>query len=117
MTASDAAVIFFIFSVATVSADKLDVNSTTVQHTVLAVHSGNQRVDALLVALAGVNLSLGTPVKTQVERLAVAMGDLESLANEVQERASVMQSQQKFFLTSFVIFHCLLMKLRNITYL
>ena len=93
MTASDAAVVLFIFSVATVSADKLDVNSTTVQHTVLAVHSGNQRVDALLVALAGVNLSLGTPVKTQVERLAVAMGDLESLANEVQERSSVMQSQ------------------------
>jgi hypothetical protein len=93
MTASDAAVVLFIFSVATVSADKQGVNSAAVQHTVLAVHSGNQRVDAVLMALAGVTLSLGTPVKTQVERLAVAMDQLESLAHEVRERSSVMQSQ------------------------
>ncbi|MCS6274043.1 MAG: DUF2959 family protein [Opitutus sp.] len=93
MTASDAAVVLFIFSVATVSADKQGVNSAAVQHTVLAVHSGNQRVDAVLVALAGVSLSLGTPVKTQIERLAAAMDQIESLAAEVRERSSVMQSQ------------------------
>lgn len=93
MTASDAAVVLFIFSIATVSADKQGVNTAAVQHTVLAVHSGSQRVDAVLMALAGVTLSLGAPVKTQVERLSVAMDQLESLSNEVRERSSVMQSQ------------------------
>ena len=93
MTSSDAAVVLFIFSLATVSADKQGVRSVIVQHTVLVVQSGNQRVDAVMMALDGITLSLGTPVKTQVERLTAAMGQLELLANEVSERSSVLQSR------------------------
>jgi hypothetical protein len=93
MTASDAAVVLFIFSVATVSADKLEVNTAAVQNTVLSVYVGNQRVDAVLTALDGVALNLGAPVRTQVERLAAAAEGLEALAHEVRERASVLQSQ------------------------
>jgi hypothetical protein len=93
MTASDAAVVLFIFSVVTVSADKLEVNTAAVQNTVLSVYVGNQRLDAVLTALDGVALNLGAPVRTQVERLAAATEGLEALAHEVRERASVLQSQ------------------------
>ena len=93
MTASDAAVVLFIFSFAAVSADKLDVNSATLQHTAWAVHAATQRVDAVLVALAGVSISVGTPAKTQVERFNLAMGELENLAKEVRERSAMLQSQ------------------------
>ena len=93
MTASDAAVVLFVFSLATVNADKQEVSSANLQYTVLAVHSGRQRVDAVLVALAGLKLSPGTPTKKQVDRFVMAMVELETLANEVRDHAVVMQSQ------------------------
>ena len=93
MTASDAAVVLFIFTIATVSADKPMAASASLQHAAWAVHAGPQRVDAVLVALAGVALRVGEPLSEQVERLNQAKGDLERLAKEIGECWSLLQAQ------------------------
>ena len=93
MTASDAAVVLFIFTIATVSADKPMAASASLQHAAWSVHAGPQRVDAVLVALAGVALRLGEPLSSQVERLNQAKADLEGLAKEIGECWSLFQAQ------------------------
>jgi type I site-specific restriction endonuclease len=95
MTASDAAVVLFIFTLATVSADKPDANVATLQHAAWAVHAGPQRVDAVLVAVAGLVLRVGEPIAAQVERLNKARGELETLAKEIHDCWSLLRAQEE----------------------
>ncbi len=93
LSASLAAAVLLMAGCASAGYEKAHDTSTTIEKTARNIHKGNGKIDSVLFALSSLVNSPEVNIKSQFEKFDSAVNKLDSLANDVNEQASAMQSQ------------------------